>query len=245
LTQSLFSELREREEEKAGRIQSAKKAIRPASQTSEFIVLYIRLAVYDFEKLSVQFVRRFGTHACPACQSAGTLKKHAWYSKYYYTRSIRILRCICAACGVTHAIIPSFSLPGTSIGTEEAQIYIQLREQGYGRGRASKVFSGAKQMSANHPAVLDKAFRVAVDRAKAIFTGQADERLAGCAWIASLTGETDQPMVRLNQYCLEHRVNGVCLTRTPIHLFRDQSSRIRISHNHGSAWIFKLVIDSW
>jgi hypothetical protein len=245
LTQSLFSDLKEREEEKAGRKHSAKIAIRPASQTSEFIVLYIRLAVYDFGKLSVQFVHRFGTHACPACQSAGTLKKHAWYSKYYYTRSIRILRCICTACGVTHAIIPSFSLPGTSIGTEETQIYIQLREQGYGRRRASKVFSGAKQMSANHPAGLDKAFRVTVDRAKAIFAGQADERLAGCAWIASLTGETDQPVMGLNQYCLEHRVNGVCLTRYPIHLFRDRSSRIRVSHNNGSARIFKLVIDSW
>jgi len=209
--------LKEREEEKAGRKHSAKITIRPASQTSEFIVLYIRLAVYDFEKLSVQFVHRFGTHACPACQSAGTLKKHAWYSKYYYTRSIRILRCICTACGVTHAIIPSFSLPGTSIGTEEAQIYIQLREQGHGRRRASK----------------------------AIFAGQADERLTGCAWIVSLTGERDQPMMGLNQYCLEHRVNGVCLTRYPIHLFRDRSSRIRVSHNHGSARIFKLVIDSW
>ena len=237
--------MKEREEEKAGRIQSAKKAIRPASQTSEIIVLYIQPDVYDFEKLSNQFVHRFRTHACPACQSAGTLKKHAWYNKYYYTKVLPILRCICTACGVTHAIIPGFSLPGTSIGTKEAQIYIQLREQGYGRRSASKVFNGVKEMSVNHPAVLDKAFRVAVDRAKAIFAGQADERLAGCAWIASLTGEVDQPMVRLNQYCLEHRVNGVCLTRYPIHLFRDRSSRIRISHNHGSARTFKLVIDSW
>jgi len=82
LTQILFSDLKEREEEKAGRKHSAKIAIRTASQTSEFIVLDIRPAVYDFEKLSVQFVHRFGTHACPACQSAGTLKKQAWYSTY-------------------------------------------------------------------------------------------------------------------------------------------------------------------
>ena len=237
--------MKEREEEKAGRKHSAKIAIRPASQTSEFIVLYIQPDVYDFEKLCSQFVRRFRAHVCPACQSAGVLKKHAWYSKYYYTKVLQILRCICTACRVTHAIIPSFSLPGTSIGTEEAQIYIQLRELGYGRRRASKVFSGAKEMSVNHPAVLDKAFRVAVDRAKAIFAGQADERLTGCAWITALTGETDQPMGSLNQYCLEHRVNGVCLTRYPIHLFRDPSPRIRISHNNGAARIFKLAIDSW
>jgi len=107
------------------------------------------------------------------------------------------------------------------------------------------VFCGAKSMSTNHPAVLDKAFRVAVDRAQAIFAGQADERLQGCAWIAALTGETDQPMVSLNQYCLEHRVNGVCLTRYTIHLFRDHRARVRVPHNSGAARIFKLVIDSW
>ena len=107
------------------------------------------------------------------------------------------------------------------------------------------MFCGAKEMSANHPAVLDKAFEVAVERAKAIFAGQADERLQGCAWIASLTGETDQPIVSLNQYCLEHRVNGVCLTRYTIHLFRDHSSRIRVPHNSGAARIFTMVIDSW
>ncbi len=107
------------------------------------------------------------------------------------------------------------------------------------------MFSGAKTMSVNHPAVLDEAFRVAVDRAKAIFAGQAEEGLQGNAWIAALTGQKDQPIVSLNQYCLEHRVNGVCLTRYTIHLFRENTPRVKVPHNPGAARIFKVVIDSW
>jgi len=107
------------------------------------------------------------------------------------------------------------------------------------------VFSGDKAMSVNHPAVLDEAFRVAVDRAKAIFAGQVDDGLQGSAWIEALTGETDQPIVSLNQYCLEHRMNGVCLTRYTIHLFRENTARAKVPHNPGVIRIFKVVVDSW
>jgi hypothetical protein len=107
------------------------------------------------------------------------------------------------------------------------------------------VFSEAKAMSTSYPAVLDEAFRVAVDRAKAIFAGQVNDGLQGCAWIEALSGETDQPIVSLNQYCLEHQVNGVCLTRYSIHLFRENKVRVNVPHNPGAAQIFKVVIDSW
>jgi len=107
------------------------------------------------------------------------------------------------------------------------------------------VFSGVKAMSQNHPAVLDKAFQVAVDRAKAIFPGRADGRLRGSAWIEALTGETAQPMLSLNQYCLEHRVNGICLTRFSLHLFRQKGAGAPNPHNPGSARIWKVVVDSW
>ena len=173
------------------------------------------------------------------------LKKHARYAKYYYTETIWILRCICTVCGVTHAVIPEFSLPGTTIGTEEAETYIKRREQGLGRQRASQVFSGEKAMSVNHPAALDRAFRVAVDRSKAIFSEKADIRLSGCAWIEALTGSKERPMVSLNQYCLEHRVNGICLTRFSIHLFPEHTARSRVPHDNGFRHRFKLIIDSW
>ena len=154
------------------------------------------------------------------------------------------MRGICGNCGVTHAIIPSFSLPGTSIGTQEADSYIQSRAGGQGRGRAARVFSGRKAMSPNHPAVLDRAFRVAVDRAKAIFAAQADRGLTGIAWVQALTGETGHPLVSLNQYCLEHRVNGICLTRYPIHLFGGKGAGGPAPHNNGSAARWRVVVES-
>jgi len=95
----------------------------------------------------------FFSTPCPACQSVHTLRTHACYWKYYYTEPLRIQRCICSAYGITHAIIPSFSVSGTSIGTKEAEAYIKLREQGQGRRKASKVFNGDKRMSVDHPAV--------------------------------------------------------------------------------------------
>jgi len=156
-----------------------------------------------------------------------------------------ILRCICTKCRVTHAIIPSFSLPGTSIGTAEAEEYIRRREQGQGRRRAARVFSGEKAMSRNHPAVLDRAFLTAVDRAKAIFNGMADMRLNGIDWIASLSGQNEQPILSLNQYCLEHRVNCICLTRFVIHLFREKKGRICSPHKTGASRRRKAVIDFW
>jgi hypothetical protein len=157
-----------------------------------------------------------------------------------------ILRCICLNCRVTHAVIPSFSLPGTSIGTAEAEEYIRRREQGQGRRKASKVFSGDKAMSRNHPAVLDKAFGRAVARAKAIFSSAAaDTRLQGTAWIEALTKESTQPIASLNQYCLERQVNGICLTRVVIHLFSHTTGGICCPLNNGAPRRWKVLVDFW
>ena len=136
-------------------------------------------------------------------------------------------------------------MPGTSIGTKEAEAYIKLREQGQGRRKASKVFEGDKRMSINHPAVLDRSFHTAVERGKAIFSGEANTRLQGTVWIEELTGQNVQPIVNLNQYCLEHRVNCICFTRYNIHLFREKTRGITKPHNNGSPRSWKVVIDSW
>jgi hypothetical protein len=82
------------------------------------------------------------------------------------------------------------------------------------------MFSGDKAMSRNHPVVLDKAFQRAVAKAKAIFSSATvDHRLPGTAWIEALTIQSAHPIASLNQYCLEHQVNGICMTRFVIHLF--------------------------
>ena len=136
-------------------------------------------------------------------------------------------------------------MPGTSIGTQEAESYLLLRDQGQGRGRAAGVFSGQKAMSVNHGAVLDHAFRVAVDRARAIFVVEGAERLRGSEWVQALTGETGHPMASLNQYCLERRVNAICLTRYTIHLFAERAAREPTPHNSGAVARWRVVVDSW
>ena len=145
-------------------------------------MLYVERDVYDFETVRSEFGVLFSCSPCPACQAVGVLRRHACYWKYYYAQPLHILRCICGNCRVTHAIIPSFSLPGTSIGTQEAEVYLRHREGGQGRGRAAGVFKGETAMSLNHPPVLDRAFRVAVERAKAIFVGRCTGRALRASW---------------------------------------------------------------
>lgn len=187
----------------------------------------------------------FCSYACPACQVAGFLRRHGSYWKYFYCEQLQILRCICRKCQVTHAIIPCFSLPGSCLGTREVEQYIDLREKGQGRVRAGKVFYSAAAMNKKHLTRLDKAFQRAVDQAKAIFSGWADDRLCGTAWIESLVGRTGEPILGLNQYCLEHGVNAICLTRFSIQRFGEKRAQNRIQHKYGSGSIFKLVIDCW
>lgn len=114
-----------------------------------------------------------------------------------------------------------------------------------GRGKASRVFSGDKAMSRNHPAVLDRAFRTAVDRAKAIFSSRGDDRLQGIGWVEALTGQGRQPIAGLNHYCLAHGVNCIALTRFSIQLFPTNRSRTAHSHNTGAFRRWKVRVDSW
>ena len=57
---------------------------------------------------------------CPACDSE-RMGHHSSYQKYLYEQRITILRLRCRGCGRTHAVIPSWSLPDTSVGTAEVE----------------------------------------------------------------------------------------------------------------------------
>jgi len=58
--------------------------------------------------------------------------------KYYYHVQIRILVVKCHNCGTHHAIIPSFSLPGTSLGTKEVEIFYEKCASGSSRNKAGE-----------------------------------------------------------------------------------------------------------
>jgi len=116
------------------------QARRPPLSPSGIILVDIQKKDYHFHLFVEQWAGHLGVLRCPACGALDCLKKHASYWKHYYLEQIQILRVMCSTCDTTHALIPSFSLPGTSGGTEEVEAYLKSRHEGVGRGRAGKLF---------------------------------------------------------------------------------------------------------
>lgn len=97
---------------------------------------------------------------CPVCES-GVFRYHATYRKYYYERSITIIRVRCGTCRSTHALIPEFSLPSTSIGTAEAEAYMRARHDGQSQQQASKIFT-ARGMAVGYGIRFEKKIETAI-----------------------------------------------------------------------------------
>jgi hypothetical protein len=170
---------------------------------------------------------------CPACRLAAVFSRHGSYSKYYYALLIRVLRVRCSSCKVTHALMPTFSLPGASIGTEEAEQYLLARAEGTGRGAAS-VDLRRRGVSSRYPKQLDRMFVRAISRAKALFPDATDVRATPMNWVRSVVGPTERPLVALNRFCLEGGYNCVCFCRSSVIRFNRGKSGSGSSHNRGS-----------
>ena len=156
---------------------------------------------------------------CPACGST-RLGHHSSYQKYLYEQPIAILRLRCRGCGRTHAVIPSWSLPDTSVGTAEVERYLEARERGSSRAVALEELR-ERGMHAGYGKQLERRLGVIVSRGKALWPQAADLHLDGLAWIraacAPLPAAT--PLLSLNHFCLNHCVNAICCSRVSILLF--------------------------
>ena len=146
---------------------------------------------------------------------------HGSYQKYLYEQRITIVRLRCRGCGRTHAVIPSWSLPDTSVGTAEVERYLKARERGDSRPVALAELL-ARGMHAGYGKQLERRLQVIVNRAKALWPQAADPQLGGLAWIrdACAALSTATPFLSLNHFCLDHRVNAICCSRISILLFR-------------------------
>ena len=180
---------------------------------------------------------------CPACGTEGRLRRHGSYHKYYFLKRIRVVRVRCGDCGRTHALIPRFSLPGLSIGSAEAERYLAAREAGAGRGCAAAEFL-VHGMSQSYPKRLERMLATAVTRGKALLAVPGTEQLQGLAWVRSIVGDADQPLVELNRFGLAHGVNGICFCRASILLFCSQARSTRRSHKKGSPWELATAVPS-
>jgi hypothetical protein len=180
---------------------------------------------------------------CAACGTKGRYAAHGSYFKYHYQDKVKIFRVRCRHCRQTHAVIPSFSLPGTSIGTCEAEQYLLSRQQGASRNKAGKpLFKHG--MSSRYPKQLERMFHAAVSRAKALLPVGDGAFLSGVRWIETLCGPTDRPLFRLNLCCLGHGINAVCFCRSSILVFVRTRRIGAISHNPDSAPKARTFIDS-
>ena len=172
--------------------------------------------------------------ACPACGSAGQWGLHARYAKYHFAQSIEIQRVRCRCCGRTHALIPLFSVPGTSMGREEAERCLKARWEGASRSAAGAELV-ERGMDVRTGKGLERKLATAVERGKAIWPEAADVTLGSRAWIQAVCGSTQQPILAMNRFALEHRVNAICFCRAPILLFRPGILEGSCSHKPVSA----------
>ena len=97
----------------------------------------------------------------------------------------------CRGCGRTHAVIPSWSLPDTSVGTAEVERYLMARERGVSRTVALEELSG-RGMHAGYGKQLERRLGVIVSRGKSLWPQAADRQLGGLAWIRRLHTATDR-----------------------------------------------------
>ena len=144
---------------------------------------------------------------------------HACYEKHHFAEAIPILRVRCRCCRRTHALIPQFSVPGMSLGREEAERCLQARAEGASRSRAAaELMERGWEIRVGKR--LERKLATSVQRAKVIWPEVAELTLEPRAWIRAVCGSTEQPILQMNRFALEHRVNAICFCRAPILLFR-------------------------
>ena len=120
---------------------------------------------------------------CPACGTVGQMGLHARYTKYHFAISIEIQRVRCRHCGTTHALIPLFSVPGMSLGREEAERCLQARAEGASRSAAAaELVERGWEIRVGKR--LERKLATSVERAKAIWPtggrGELWSHRAGC-----------------------------------------------------------------
>ena len=205
----------------------------PSLSPRGIIIVDIQKKDYHFHLFIDRWAEHLVVLICTACGDVDCLKRHACYWKHYYLEQIQILRVRCSSCGTTHALIPSFSLPGTSGGTEEAGTYLKSRSEGVGRGTAGLLFQelGVQKRYGLH---LERMLQSSVDRAKAVFPEAGNPELNGMEWVSSVVEDPSRPLYSLNCFCLQRRVNAVCFCRASILRFRACKSGEAISHHLGT-----------
>jgi hypothetical protein len=148
------------------------------------------------------------------------LKLHAHYSKYHRNRPIDITRVLCLGCGVTHALIPSSSLPDSSHDLVDVERYLAARERGETRREAGAHFlSMGRDIRVLKR--IERSFERCVRNWSAIFAMALSARQAFTeittvvATATAITAESAGVLLAANRYALGRGVNAVFAPALP------------------------------
>jgi hypothetical protein len=140
---------------------------------------------------------------------------------------------MCSNCKSTHALIPSFSLPGTSIGTKEAENYLTARLEGKSKTKSGYEFM-MSGMQSGYLKSFEKMLNRCINNAKSIFTDIGDHYLNGIEWIKSVINNENEIITNFNNFCLENNVNVILCNRANILIFEKNKSGKKKSLNNTS-----------
>lgn len=147
----------------------------PVSPPTAVILIDISVSAYSISVADKSWSAWTAHIPCPCCGSGGGFLRHGSYSKYHYRQRLQLLRLRCKACGSTHALIPEFSLPGTSLGTREVEQFVSDRANGVSRVDAGKVLR-ERGVAVEYLRRIERMIVTALERAKALFADLAAEK---------------------------------------------------------------------
>jgi hypothetical protein len=216
-----------------------------ARSPSKTTVIVIDHCADDYSLTWIEFFWRriVREECCPHCGEYGRFRRHGTYEKYYYRQLIQILRVRCAGCKNTHAVMPSFSLPGTSVGAAEAEAFVLQRESGASRARAGEGFLG-RGMGTEYLRSLERRLVAGVHQARALFPERESHGPGPWRRLIDMSGTHLRPIFELNRSSIAAGWGAVFCSLTLGAGRRLEKPGRRSSHNKHSARSRKGFIDS-
>lgn len=133
-------------------------------------------------------------------------------------------------CADTHALIPAFSLPGTSIGTDEADKYLKSRQAGVSQTKASQSFIELG-MSQKYGVSLEKKFIRANRKAMVLFPKEDDILHNPIVLFAIVENQCDSTIRLVNSLFLKRGYNPLYFSRRNILRIRELKTGTQLPLN--------------
>lgn len=146
-------------------------------------------------------------------------------------------------CDCTHALIPAFSLPGTSIGTAEADKYLKLRQKDVSQKKAALVFTDLG-MNWNYGISLEKRFKQANRKAMVLFSNDRDILHNPLSLFQSDENLYDSPIFTVNSLFLKRGYNALYFSRNNILRIREIKTGKTLPLNKRAVWPDPVKLNS-